>query len=94
MRLFTLQFSSHLQAFLCHSSLATLDDDKLLEWNAANQLPHIATARSFVLALLSREVFQLLYIELPGVEPPRLTELGEERTLYALQRHLLTPSFL
>lgn len=56
MRLLTLQIFSHLYALLGITILYALDDDKLSEWKAANQLQFAAAAFRSVLVLLSDEL--------------------------------------
>lgn len=62
MLLFTLRFLSHLHALLGTNSLYTLDGDKLLEWDAIEQLRLTTPALSLLFASLLYEFVQPLRI--------------------------------
>lgn len=61
MRLLALHFFSLLHAFLGNSSLYTLSDDKLVEWNMAKQHQLHVSALGLVFASLLDKVAQLLH---------------------------------
>lgn len=63
---------------LCKNSLYTLDDDKLLEWNAVRKFYFIAPPLFSVFALLSDEAIQSQQIKAPGREQSGVIELRND----------------
>lgn len=63
------------------NSWYTLNDDSLLERNAAERLMHTALALPLVFYLLSRDLIQPSHIEPPAVQSPNLREPENEENV-------------
>lgn len=89
-RLLTSQCFSYLLALLASSTLYTLNDDKLLAWNAVNQLQFTATAFPFDFASLSAEAVHPLQIKTPVKKRPGVIDWATKREPWVVQEQQLS----